>query len=138
MMAPRIPDYWSLVLLLGVIVLGAIWATAPAFIVAGLFLLLGATTYIARIMGVITLIIWIGGHASVWLWEEFVASKARNRAKKQHDEFMRIRNMFYHPNAVCGETLEGLVERERKWIYEGEPGRNVPESPLRNLSGPQA
>lgn len=131
MQAPRLEGL-AFVFLAGMAVIGLGWLLAPSlltFIIA--FVVFDLSLAVSKLVAVWTLGAWILGHASVWLYTRVHDTLIERARQKRHDDFIRIRNIFYYPNAVCVEDYESLRKRERNWLDGGEPGCNVPDSPLR-------
>ena len=116
----------------GAVVLGAAWFLAPAVIVfAACFIVLGLSLSLSKLLAVCACAIWILGHGILWLYiwfHDWVVLKIHER---KHEDFMRIRDIFYYSNACCAESYEDLKERERNWQDGKGSGCNVPYSLVR-------
>lgn len=131
MQAPRL-DGVIPVLVAGTLVLGAAWFLAPSAIVFALcFVILGLSLTLSKLLAVWALGIWILGHGAFWLYNWFHDWVVVKSHERKYADFMRIRSIFYYPNACCAESYEALKERERNWQDGKGSGRNVPYSLVR-------
>lgn len=131
MQAPKF-DGFVPIFIAGTIVLGAAWLLAPSVIVfAFCFIILGLSLQLAKTLAILAAGVWLLGHGVFWLYSNFYDWFMMFQHERRHADFMRIRDIFYYPTAVCGETYEALKERERNWQNGQGTGRNIPDSPIR-------
>lgn len=131
MQAPRL-DGFVPILIAGTLVLGAAWFLAPAVIMfAFCFVILGLSLALSKLLAAWALGAWVLGHVVFWLYTGIYDWAIRKAHERKHKDFQRIRNIFYYPTAVCGESYEALKERERNWQDGKGSGRNVPYSLVR-------
>lgn len=131
MQAPRL-DGFIPIFIAGIAVLGAAWFLAPSVIVFALcFVILGLSLAISKLLAAWVLGVWILGHVVFWLYIKFHDWTVRKLLERKHNDFTRIRNIFYYSNAVCSESYEALKEREKNWQDGKGSGRNVPYSLVR-------
>jgi hypothetical protein len=131
MQAPKL-DGFVPIFIAGTVVLGAAWFLAPAAIVfVACFIALGLSLPLSKLLAVWACGIWVLGHGIFWLYIRFHDWVVLKIHERKHEDFMRIRDIFYYSNATCAESYEALKERERNWLDGKGSGRNMPDSPLR-------
>lgn len=90
------------------IFMGAIWLIYRLFTGASLDLYWSTYGWLTAV--------WLGIVALAVFADWLVQTVKRRRDQRRHEDFMRIRKMFYADNAVCLDNYEMLKRREREMI----------------------
>lgn len=120
------------VFMAGVVFIGLGWLVAPSlltFLIA--FVVFDLSLAASKVVAIFTLGAWILLHLSYLVYRYAHTKIISVMRAKKHEDFMRMRNIFYYSNAVCTESYESLRARERRWLDGEDAGCNVPDSPLR-------